>query len=204
MNTDQINKEIVFKDEDSFSTVTKSCMSCKYYFTDGFPMKNPCKDCARCSLWESHIEEVKFQTVPRDEPADVKRTRERIQAATTEALLNLSAEDVGIKYDGDKVPVELIPYDAVYEVGKVLKFGAKKYDSWNWYKGMKTTRLLAAALRHIWKYMRGYDLDAESGLPHLAHALCCLMFSMQFYLEGREDDRPKWNTLKKGGITNED
>lgn len=30
--------------------------------------------------------------------------------------------------------------------------------------------------RHLWAYRRGEVSDPESGLPHLAHAMCCLMF----------------------------
>ena len=65
MNTEQMDKKIIFKDESSYSVqespVTgKSCDTCKFYFTVSFPDMPPCKDCSRCRNWESHIEEVKF------------------------------------------------------------------------------------------------------------------------------------------------
>ncbi len=35
---------------------------------------------------------------------------------------------------------------------------------------------MAAAQRHLIAHYSGEDIDPESGLPHLAHASCCLMF----------------------------
>ena len=51
---------------------------------------------------------------------------------------------------------------------------------------------LACALRHLAAFQRGEDLDPESGLPHLAHAMCNLRMLTLYsrtYKEG--DDRPK-------------
>ena len=62
INTDLINKKIVFEDENSFSVKEETCQTCKHLFTGAFPSDDPCTDCIRCSLWESHIEEVKFET----------------------------------------------------------------------------------------------------------------------------------------------
>ena len=39
-----------------------------------------------------------------------------------------------------------------------------------------------AALRHIQAYLSGEVSDPESGKPHLAHALCCLMFRLELDL----------------------
>lgn len=82
----------------------------------------------------------------------------------------------GTKFDSDKPCMELLDPYAMEQLAKVLTFGAKKYAAWNWAKGLSYSRLAGAALRHIFAYMRGEDLDPESGLPHTAHALCCLMF----------------------------
>lgn len=35
---------------------------------------------------------------------------------------------------------------------------------------------IAAAMRHLAAWRDGEQLDEESGLPHLAHALCCIVF----------------------------
>jgi hypothetical protein len=52
-------------------------------------------------------------------------------------------------------------------------------------------RPFSAAMRHLWAWWKGEQADPETGLPHLAHAACCLMFLMAY--EKRrigEDDRP--------------
>ena len=82
----------------------------------------------------------------------------------------------GIKHDTSKVQVELLPPASLEEIAKVLTFGAKKYASWNWSKGIAYSRLLGAALRHLFAWARGEDKDPESGLSHLAHAGCCIVF----------------------------
>lgn len=47
---------------------------------------------------------------------------------------------------------------------------------WNWAKGFTWSRLIGAALRHLFAFARGEDRDPESGLSHLAHAGCCILF----------------------------
>ena len=73
-----------------------------------------------------------------------------------------------------------------------MTFGAKKYDSHNWRRGFKWSRLLGAALRHILAFMGGQDKDPETNLSHLAHAACCIMFLLEHEAKGLgEDDRYK-------------
>lgn len=77
-------------------------------------------------------------------------------------------------------------------VAAVLGFGAEKYAADNWRKGMEWRRLYGAALRHLMAWERGEDLDPESGLPHLAHAGCCILFLLSYQLVGGgTDDRVK-------------
>lgn len=94
----------------------------------------------------------------------------------------------GIKHDDGKPMLDLISPAMVMEVGRVLTFGAQKYDAHNWRKGITYSRLIAAALRHIFKWLAGRDQDSESGLSHLAHAVCCLMMIIEFQAEGRDDE----------------
>lgn len=82
----------------------------------------------------------------------------------------------GTKHDSGKAPLNLLPTNSLIEIAKVLGFGASKYAAHNWKGGLKESRLIAAALRHIMAYNDGEDLDPESGISHIAHAGCCLMF----------------------------
>lgn len=96
----------------------------------------------------------------------------------------------GIKHDSGKAQLELLSPTWLLGVGSVLTFGAKKYAAHNWRHGLKQSRLLGAALRHVVAYLGGEDLDKESGLSHLYHASCCLMFASELRLTHPElDDR---------------
>ena len=86
----------------------------------------------------------------------------------------------GVKYDADKPRYELLPVGPIEETVKVLTAGAKKYDDHNWRKvDRQRPRYYAAALRHIFAWWRGETHDPETGLHHLAHAMCCLIFLME-------------------------
>ena len=93
----------------------------------------------------------------------------------------------GIKYDSEKPKMNLLPPKAIVEVAKVLTFGAEKYGAENW-KELEDlqNRYTAGALRHIFAHMDGEKLDSETGLSHMAHALCCLLFKLEIELEDGE------------------
>jgi hypothetical protein len=85
--------------------------------------------------------------------------------------------EVGRKFDGGKLEYGLLPPYALEEVVKVLTFGAQKYERDNWQKVPDSKRRYYDALqRHVWAWKRGEKFDPESGIHHLAHAMCCLMF----------------------------
>jgi hypothetical protein len=79
-----------------------------------------------------------------------------------------------IKHDSGKPDHSLHPVAALDEIAKVWSFGERKYNAFNWTAGFAWRRPLAAALRHIYAWSAGEDVDPESGLSHLAHACCCL------------------------------
>ncbi|MEN6550212.1 MAG: dATP/dGTP diphosphohydrolase domain-containing protein [Armatimonadia bacterium] len=84
---------------------------------------------------------------------------------------------VGKKYDAGKDRWDLLPLGPVEDVVKILTFGAQKYGPNNWQKLEDAeNRYFAAALRHLAAWRRGEKCDPESGLPHLAHAMCNLTF----------------------------
>jgi len=97
-----------------------------------------------------------------------------------------------LKFDTDKLPVNLLSTEALNQTAAVLKFGADKYHAHNWRDGFAWSRPLAAAMRHIMAFNDGEDKDPESGLSHLAHAACCIMFLLEFEKTHPElDDRYK-------------
>lgn len=99
----------------------------------------------------------------------------------------------GLKHDGEKPDLSLLPPEALFEVAKVLTFGAKKYTANNWRGGFNYTRVYAGVQRHLNAWLMGENLDPETGISHLAHAICGLMFLLTFILTNTgEDDRFKY------------
>ena len=105
------------------------------------------------------------------------------------SLFTKESELPGNKDDSGKLRYDLLPPLALREVVKVLTFGARKYAPENWRKvdGWRW-RYFAAAMRHLWAYYTGERDDGESGLPHLAHAACCVLFLLGMEL-GMELER---------------
>ncbi len=85
----------------------------------------------------------------------------------------------GRKDDSFKPRHSLIPQGTISSVIEVLEHGAQKYDVDNW-KQVPDARIryYDAAMRHIDSWYKGEQKDEESDLPHLAHAICCLLFLM--------------------------
>jgi hypothetical protein len=87
----------------------------------------------------------------------------------------------GIKFDTEKPDYSLIPPKALDDVAKVLTFGSKKYDRDNWKElDDLDNRYFAAAQRHLWALRKGETHDIETGIHHGAHAICCIMFLIEF------------------------
>lgn len=94
----------------------------------------------------------------------------------------------GMKYDAGKPRMDLLldgcP-NALLRISDVLTFGAKKYAAHSWHTVAEgKSRYKAALLRHLTAHAMGEVNDAESGLPHLAHAACCALFILE--LEQRD------------------
>lgn len=106
-------------------------------------------------------------------------------------------EMTGEKKDDGKPRLDLVSWPALQGLSQVLEFGSGKYSEDNWRGGFKWRRLIGAAMRHIMAFSDGEDLDPETGLSHIDHAQCCLMFlSEHIKCELGEDDRYKRNPQK--------
>lgn len=89
-----------------------------------------------------------------------------------------------MRFDGDKVRWDLLPFDALEQVAMVATYGAKKYAPKNWELGMSWSRMFGSIMRHLAARMRGEIMDPESGLPHLAHAAWNAMALLSYELRG--------------------
>ena len=111
------------------------------------------------------------------------------------ALVN-SKPTGALKFDDGKPGMNLLSREALEQIALVMDFGKQKYDAHNWRKGFQWSRPLSAAMRHLMAFNDGEDKDPESGLSHLAHAACCIMFLLEFEKTHKElDDR--WKPAEK-------
>lgn len=94
------------------------------------------------------------------------------------------------KFDSGKPALSLLPIEALEEVAKVLSYGATKYGKNNYKAGFNRSRLIDAALRHLYADSVKQDIDSESGLMHLAHAAASILMLIQNIKTGvSTDDR---------------
>lgn len=94
----------------------------------------------------------------------------------------------GVKHDSGKPRVSLLSSDAILEIAKVGTMGAEKYQDHNWRKGMKWSRLMDAAERHLLDYNKGERIDPESKLSHLAHVAWNFMALLEYELNNVGED----------------
>lgn len=79
------------------------------------------------------------------------------------------------KYDEDKPRMSNIPGSVLMDICKVFNYGEVKYGKYNYRMGMDHTRYYDACMRHLTSWFDNEDIDLESGLQHLDHALCSLI-----------------------------
>jgi hypothetical protein len=125
-----------------------------------------------------------------------------------EKNVELGTDKPFTKFDSEKPRTDLLPPNALLEVARVLGLGARKYAPYNAYKAPNYGRYSGAALRHLLQWMAGEDADSESGMNHLAHATCCLLFVLEMQKLGlSQDDRfraPEQTEPWHGGLTEEE
>ena len=85
-----------------------------------------------------------------------------------------------VKHDSEKLPLHLLPIEALEGITEVLAHGLKKYPPRNWENGADWSRYFSALLRHLFAWWRGENLDSETGKSHLNHAGCCLLFLIAY------------------------
>lgn len=92
----------------------------------------------------------------------------------------------GTKFDKEKNLLQLIDPFFLEDLGKVLTYGATKYEAHNFKKGLEVERLIGAAERHLLELRKGIDNDIETDLSHTVHAACNLMF-LHWTLKNKPD-----------------
>jgi len=94
----------------------------------------------------------------------------------------------GFRNDNGKTRWDLLPPDAMEYVARALTHGLTEYPERNWERGMAWCRVFGSLMRHSWAWFRGEDIDAKSGLPHMALATTNCLFLLTYQLRGIGDD----------------
>ncbi len=102
----------------------------------------------------------------------------------------------GVKHDGDKNRLDLLPVRALWEVSRVFTSGSGRYGDWNWAQGLKYSRIFGALLRHLFKWILGQSHDPDDGQHHLDSVIWCALVlrHYEYYRTRYEkfDDRQTW------------
>lgn len=98
----------------------------------------------------------------------------------------------GDKFDSGKPPMKYLTTEFLNGTALAQEYGAKKYNPWNFQKGLEYSSMYDACIRHMTEWFHGDTNDKESGLNHLFHAAANL--NMLIWMEANKpamDDRPK-------------
>lgn len=91
------------------------------------------------------------------------------------------------------LPYDLVPFQEITDAfARVAEHGAKKYDAWNWSKGLPRVQIIGSLLRHTFAYLRGHERDdgpGGSGLLHTDHILWNAAALVHNVAHGLEDGR---------------
>jgi hypothetical protein len=99
-------------------------------------------------------------------------------------------QEAALRWDKDKLRMDLLPVRPLFDIAAVYTMGAKKYADRNWEKGMSWSRMIGSMERHWFSFKGGEDFDDESGLYHLAHAAWNILGLLEYYRTHPElDDR---------------
>jgi hypothetical protein len=103
--------------------------------------------------------------------------------------------NTAVKNDHGKPQFDLLPWDALTVIQRVLQFGANNpnYGPRNWEKGFNWLRPWNAAMRHLTDWERGKNIDdgqGGTGELILANAACEILFLLSHQLRNiGTDDR---------------
>lgn len=99
----------------------------------------------------------------------------------------------GLKHDGGKPMLALVPSAIIRAVGAVMTHGAEKYGVGKW-RDVEPERYKHALMRHICEWLDDpHGIDDDSGLPHLWHIACNVAFLLEL-------DKPISITMTEKGL----
>ena len=90
--------------------------------------------------------------------------------------------DQTAKADAGKAQLTLVPRKIIWDIAAIREYGNEKYgDPENW-RQVSDERYRNAAFRHFLAYLDDPNsVDQESGMPHLWHLACNIVFLCERY-----------------------
>jgi hypothetical protein len=109
--------------------------------------------------------------------------------ATAASIKESNPKDsIGVR----KAPMSCVPATVLLEMGVAMQEGAHKYRRHNYRAiGVRASVYYDAAMRHLFSWWEGEDIDPGSGLSHITKALTSLTVLRDAMIQGKfHDDRP--------------
>lgn len=150
----------------------------------------------RCALHVS--EHVKFSTqcaplgpINRSRDESFQRAAERYDLQKKE--LCITDPTTGGQKGQKLQRYDLIPVEFEEALAEVFGRGALKYADRNWEKGYRWSLSVGALRRHLAEFLKGHNLDEETGAHHLAQVAwhACALFIFEQRGLGTDDIRRK-------------
>ena len=127
---------------------------------------------------------------------DLGQTAEHASAVEIPAFLRVNPGEkptnpkdaIGVR----KAPLSCVPAGVIAEIGVGMLEGAAKYGRFNFRGvGVRASVYYDAAMRHLFAWWEGEDIDPDSGLHHVAKALTTLAVLRDAQIQAKcSDDRP--------------
>jgi hypothetical protein len=126
---------------------------------------------------------------------DMKLKDDKIGLTVDKKCLDVSTFKTGAVRDTakGKAPLSQLDNELLMQMALVLEYGEQKYSRGNWRKGIPYNRCIDSLMRHIAAFKEGETHDKATGLHHLGHAACNIMFLLRYEADNRTDldDRDK-------------
>ena len=193
-------KELLIKDHPELSNgdicdiITDHCTGCYY---DGFlPIKGfcsapstTCEDCwnrdvpdDKSSLTSKHVDPEEFNNfIEKSETfipdKDSNNVPHILDSGNRREFETGAVRDMK-EGKGDMVS---LPNAAILRLSKHYEAGARKYGRWNYTKGIPVSAFMDSALRHIFKYLDGWDDE-----DHLSAAAFNILGAMEMEEKHKE------------------
>ena len=109
-----------------------------------------------------------------------------------ETILGYPDDNPKTQFGVEKTPLHLVPPTGIAYAAAAFQEGALKYGPYNWReKTISSSVYYSAMMRHMNKRWDGEDCDPDTGVPHVASAIACLMMIPDAESIGMlNDDRP--------------